>query len=59
MPRYRQKQCDRCQTVADTLYRVQYGTLERWKFVCQACCRVVSECDRYVYGGTWKAKKRH
>ena len=58
MPRHRQKPCDRCQSLADTLYRVKYDSLNQWQLVCQTCWRIVSQSDRYRYGGTWKATKR-
>jgi hypothetical protein len=60
MARVRQKQCDRCQTVATVLYRVQLDASERWQFVCPDCWpQVQQDNPHYTYGGTWKARKRH
>ncbi|MGF1493552.1 MAG: hypothetical protein ACFBSC_14075 [Microcoleaceae cyanobacterium] len=42
-----------------TLYRVQYDSSGQWHFVCQECwSKVQPNNPHYVYGGTWKAKKR-
>ncbi|NJL22693.1 MAG: hypothetical protein HC895_20735 [Leptolyngbyaceae cyanobacterium SM1_3_5] len=60
MSRFRQKPCDRCQQIAPTLFRVQHDDSLTWIFVCPDCWQMVSENNpHYVYGGTWKAKKRH
>ncbi|MEM1279534.1 MAG: hypothetical protein AAF827_01695 [Cyanobacteria bacterium P01_D01_bin.6] len=60
MTRVREKHCDRCQTQATVLYRVQIDASGRWQFVCDACWPIVqTDNPNYVYGGTWKARKRH
>ncbi|MEP0959536.1 hypothetical protein [Microcoleus sp. FACHB-1515] len=43
-----------------TLFRIQHDDSLAWIFVCRDCWQTVSENNpHYVYGGTWKAKKRH
>ena len=60
MLRLREKQCDRCQILAAVLYRVQIDVSGHWQFVCDACWAIVQKDNPdYVYGGTWKARKRH
>ncbi|RZM75222.1 hypothetical protein [Leptolyngbya iicbica] len=60
MARVREKQCDRCQTMATVLYRVQIDESGRWQFVCPHCWPTVQQNNpHYTYGGTWKARKRH
>ena len=60
MARVREKQCDRCQDLAQVLYRVQTDESGRWQFVCQACWPAVEKDNpHYTYGGTWKARKHH
>jgi hypothetical protein len=49
---------ERCSKVADVLYRVQYDDSGRWFFICDGCFPEVSDRPGYVYGGTWKSKKR-
>ncbi len=58
--RTRQKSCDACGQVSSVLYRVQRDQTGVWVFLCPAC-RAVAERENqfYVYGGTWKANKRH
>lgn len=59
MLRDRQKLCDRCQRLAPVLYRAQIDTSREWQFICDACYPEVSQHNpHYIYGGTWKAKKR-
>ena len=59
MVRVRRKACDRCQEASLVLYRVQYDASGLWRFVCDRCYRSVSHQNpHYVYGGTWKARKR-
>ncbi len=55
----RVKPCDRCQVDAFVLYRVQSDASKTWMFVCDRCWPQISDRNPYyVYGGTWKAKKR-
>jgi hypothetical protein len=65
--RIRTKTCDRCQLPADVLYRVKVvGGASRienrsgeWQFVCDRCWQLLDRDNPdYVYGGTWKARKR-
>ena len=58
--RTRQKLCDACSQVSSVLYRVQRDQTGAWVFLCPSC-RAASELENpfYVYGGTWKANKRH
>ncbi|MEM6431400.1 MAG: hypothetical protein AAF708_19335 [Deinococcota bacterium] len=57
--RIRSKSCDICGQSKDVLYRVQYGAIQTWQFVCRSCWEQVSQQSDYRYGGTWKAHKRH
>ncbi|MEM1309396.1 MAG: hypothetical protein AAGF98_07950 [Cyanobacteria bacterium P01_H01_bin.153] len=60
MARVREKVCDRCQALANTLYRVQIDATGQWRFVCDTCWPTVQKDNpHYAYGGTWKARKRH
>ncbi len=60
MGRIRQKKCDRCHISSKLLYRVQIDSSQQWRFMCPNCWQQVSENNpHYVYGGTWKARKRH
>jgi hypothetical protein len=71
--RIRKKSCDRCQLSAEILYRVlvvgvaaaeaeispMKNRADRWQFVCNDCLQMISLTNPdYVYGGTWKARKR-
>jgi hypothetical protein len=59
MPRIRTKNCDRCQIAASVLYRVQFDRSGQWQFVCDDCWLPLSQNNAdYVYGGTWKARKK-
>ncbi|NJR51867.1 MAG: hypothetical protein HC780_22105 [Leptolyngbyaceae cyanobacterium CSU_1_3] len=59
MKRDRQKSCDLCTKSALVLYRVRRDESSEWIFVCRSCWDHVSRGNPfYVYGGTWKAKKR-
>ncbi|MGK7956921.1 MAG: hypothetical protein AB4063_16985 [Crocosphaera sp.] len=59
MKRIRHKQCNLCHTVSNTLYRVQIDSSQQWQFICQHCWHQVHHDNPYyVYGGTWKSKKR-
>ncbi|WP_346289494.1 hypothetical protein [Sphaerothrix gracilis] len=59
MARVRQKNCDRCGETASVLYRVQIDAAGGWLFVCDRCWSEVSPNNPdYVYGGTWKARKK-
>ena len=58
--RIRTKKCDNCGEERDTLYRIQNDKTDGWIFVCIDCLPKFKEDDpSYVYGGTWKARKRH
>ncbi|MEM9534579.1 MAG: hypothetical protein AAGA40_02800 [Cyanobacteria bacterium P01_E01_bin.45] len=60
MGRTREKNCDRCQSTASVLYRVQFDASGQWMFVCDRCWPAIRDNNSYyTYGGTWKAKKRH
>ncbi len=53
------KTCSQCYQSAFVLYRVKYEQDGGWVFVCPQCWQGVSENNPfYVYGGTWKAKKK-
>jgi len=58
--RVRTKDCDRCGTTADTLFRIQHDASGEWIFACKPC-QVEAKADNphYTYGGTWKSTKRH
>ena len=59
MVRSRTKACDRCQAIADLMYRIQIDKSAGWQFVCNDCWTLLSHNNPdYVYGGTWKARKR-
>ncbi|MEL6400662.1 MAG: hypothetical protein ACFB12_21245 [Leptolyngbyaceae cyanobacterium] len=60
MKRVREKACDRCQLPATKLYRVQLDASKQWQFLCDRCWPIAKDHNpHYVYGGTWKAQKRH
>ena len=60
MGRVREKKCDRCAKLAQKLYRVQADESKQWQFVCDDCWPMLKKDNpHYVYGGTWKAQKRH
>ncbi|WP_407890563.1 hypothetical protein [Scytonema sp. NUACC26] len=60
MTRIRVKLCSRCGLTASVLYRVKYEEDGQWVFVCPNCWEKVSQNNPfYVYGGTWKAKKKN
>ncbi|MGK7946256.1 MAG: hypothetical protein AB4058_17480 [Microcystaceae cyanobacterium] len=60
MGRIRQKECDFCHISSKILYRVQTDSSRQWRFVCPQCWQPVQENNAYyIYGGTWKARKRH
>jgi hypothetical protein len=58
MTRNRTKACDRCQAIADIMYRIQVDKSAGWQFVCDDCWGLISNQPHYIYGGTWKARKR-
>jgi hypothetical protein len=59
MVRIREKKCDRCQLTADVLYRVRVDKSGDWQFMCDRCWQLLDLSNPdYVYGGTWKARKR-
>jgi hypothetical protein len=55
----RTKSCNRCQQLASVLYRIQWDDTEQWIFACDRCLPELKQNNPfYVYGGTWKAKKK-
>lgn len=52
------KQCDRCNSLVDIRYRVQYQESRDWVMICRECWKQVKDDSQYRYGGTWKAKKK-
>jgi hypothetical protein len=45
--------------MADIMYRIQVDKSAGWQFVCDDCWTILSHNNPdYVYGGTWKARKR-
>jgi hypothetical protein len=58
MVRIRVKTCDRCETIAEVLYRIQIDRSNQWQFICDNCHQAVrSDHPDYIYGGTWKSRK--
>ncbi|HCD26655.1 MAG TPA: hypothetical protein DER02_03990 [Gammaproteobacteria bacterium] len=55
----RQKDCAICSASPNVLFRCRYG-VEDWQFLCDICLEKVksSFVDSYIYGGTWKRKKK-
>ena len=58
MVRNRTKACDRCKTIVEIMYRIQTDKSTGWQFVCSDCWTLLSNQPNYIYGGTWKARKR-
>ena len=60
MPRIRTKQCSKCSTYKDILYRCRYDEIKYWVFLCGKCLmKIKFEFNNtYQYGGTWKHKKK-
>ncbi|MGD1911749.1 MAG: hypothetical protein ACFB2X_13085 [Rivularia sp. (in: cyanobacteria)] len=57
--RLRIKLCSLCSESGSVLYRVKYLEDGDWVFVCPQCWKQVSQNNPfYIYGGTWKAKKK-
>jgi hypothetical protein len=57
MARTREKACDRCQEIANALFRIQIT--QDWQLICRPCYdQVMTAHPEARYGGTWKAKKR-
>jgi hypothetical protein len=55
----RSKFCFLCSQSQAILYRVKYLEDGDWVFVCPQCWQKVSQNNPfYIYGGTWKAKKK-
>ncbi|NEQ25254.1 MAG: hypothetical protein F6K28_40520 [Microcoleus sp. SIO2G3] len=55
----RSKDCAVCHQFSAVLYRVKYEEDGDWTFVCNNCWSSVSQDNpHYLYGGTWKAKKK-
>ena len=53
------KYCFLCNQSQPVLYRVKYLKGGDWVFVCPQCLQTVNQNNPfYVYGGTWKAKKK-
>ena len=58
--RVRSKTCDACGQVCDTLFRARAETGVPWRFYCVACLpQIKANNPAYIYGGTWKSKKRN
>ncbi|TKB04307.1 hypothetical protein E5672_05770 [Alteromonas portus] len=53
------KSCDSCGLEADTQFRVRQSEADEWRIVCKACQTLAKTRDGYMYGGTWKRKKRN
>ncbi|TAP23333.1 hypothetical protein KUL49_16390 [Alteromonas sp. KUL17] len=53
------KPCDNCGINADTQFRIRCGDEDTWRIVCKACQERAKACNGYMYGGTWKRKKRN
>ena len=53
------KPCDTCGLEADTQFRVRYSEQDTWRIVCKACQERAKASNGYMYGGTWKRKKRN
>ncbi|PAX54899.1 hypothetical protein [Brunnivagina elsteri] len=59
MPRNRIKPCYNCSQTPSLLYRVKYDKEGNWTFLCLECWQQISQNNPfYLYGGTWKAKKK-
>ena len=57
--RLRTKLCSLCSEPGGILYRVKYIENGDWVFVCSQCWETISQNNPfYIYGGTWKAKKK-
>ncbi|MBT1450589.1 hypothetical protein KJ365_06810 [Glaciecola sp. XM2] len=55
-----ERACECCFVSASTLFRVRSDANQPWKFLCQACQQTLkSTSSTYLYGGTWKKKKRN
>ena len=53
------KLCSLCNQPASVLYRIKHIKDGDWVFVCPQCWETVSQNNPfYVYGGTWKSKKK-
>jgi hypothetical protein len=55
----RQKSCDSCGLSEPVLYRIKPQCQEAWLFACSGCQSKAKMQTDYVYGGTWKQKKRN
>lgn len=51
------RQCDKCGVEADIQFRVWFE--DKWHIVCKQCQLEASDASDYMYGGTWKRKKRN
>ncbi|MEM7716293.1 MAG: hypothetical protein AAF349_22440 [Cyanobacteria bacterium P01_A01_bin.68] len=55
----RRKLCSLCSKSELVLYRIKHIENGDWVFVCPQCWETVSQNNPfYVYGGTWKSKKK-
>ena len=53
------KSCHQCSLQQDTLFRIRIQENKNWVFVCQDCLKIVRpENPHYLYGGTWKNRKK-
>ncbi|MFK7743296.1 MAG: hypothetical protein AB8H80_23470 [Planctomycetota bacterium] len=58
--RIRTKPCERCGRELDALFRIRIALDGDWVFFCKTCLEAAKHGNpHYVYGGTWKSKKRH
>jgi len=48
------KECQTCNSLTDTAYRIQIEKGKNWIFVCPDCIKSHQKSDFYRYGGTWK-----
>ncbi|BAY82314.1 hypothetical protein NIES267_17930 [Calothrix parasitica NIES-267] len=57
--RLRRKLCSLCNQSELVLYRIKHIENGDWVFVCSQCWETVSQNNPfYIYGGTWKSKKK-
>ncbi|APD89741.1 hypothetical protein FJN13_07765 [Alteromonas mediterranea] len=53
------KPCDICSKEADVQFRIQTNESGNWRIVCKSCQEQAASSAGYLYGGTWKRKKRN
>ena len=58
--RTRTKPCAVCRATPEALYRIRVEADGPWLFACDDCrAALAADNPHYVYGGTWKRRKRH